>query len=128
MTDAADYRKESRTRWGAAAKGWAAQADAMGRTTMPVSVWMVDALGLQPGNEVLELAAGTGEVGFLAAEQIAPTGTLISSDFAPEMITSLRRGRRGSGSPTCASARSTPRASTSRPPRWTVCCAAGASC
>ena len=87
MTDAADYRKESRSRWGAAAKGWAAQADAMGRTTMPVSVWMVDALGLQPGYEVLELAAGTGEVGFLAAEQIAPTGTLISSDFAPEMIT-----------------------------------------
>ena len=37
MTDAADYRKESRTRWGAAAKGWEAQADAMGRTTMPVS-------------------------------------------------------------------------------------------
>ena len=59
----------------------------MGRTTMPVSVWMVDALGLQPGHEVLELAAGTGEVGFLAAEQIAPGGTLISSDFAPEMIT-----------------------------------------
>ena len=59
----------------------------MGRTTMPVSVWMVDALGLQPGHEVLELAAGTGEVGFLAAEQIAPAGTLISSDFAPEMIT-----------------------------------------
>ena len=87
MTDAAEYRKESRTRWGAAAKGWAAQAEAMGRTTMPVSVWMVDALDLQPGHEVLELAAGTGEVGFLAAEQIAPTGTLISSDFAPEMIT-----------------------------------------
>jgi ubiquinone/menaquinone biosynthesis C-methylase UbiE len=87
MTDAAEYRKESRTRWGAAAKGWAAQADAMGRTTMPVSLWMVEALGLQAGHDVLELAAGTGEVGFLAAEQIAPTGTLISSDFAPEMIT-----------------------------------------
>jgi SAM-dependent methyltransferase len=86
MTDAAEYRKESRARWGEQAKGWAAQADAMGRTTMPVSVWMVDALGLQPGQDVLELAAGTGEVGFLAAEQIAPTGTLISSDFAPEMI------------------------------------------
>ena len=50
-------------------------------------MWLVDALGLQPGYEVLELAAGTGEVGFLAAEQIAPAGTLISSDFAPEMIT-----------------------------------------
>ena len=57
------------------------------RATMPVSVWMVDALDLQPGHEVLELAAGTGEVGFLAAEQIEPGGTLISSDFVPEMIT-----------------------------------------
>jgi SAM-dependent methyltransferase len=87
MSDAADYRRESRTRWGEQARGWAAQADAMARTTMPVSVWLVDALGLQAGHDVLELAAGTGEVGFLAAEQIAPTGTLISSDFAPEMIT-----------------------------------------
>ena len=59
----------------------------MAAATMPVSVWMVDALELQPGHEVLELAAGTGEVGFLAAEQIAPGGTLISSDFVPEMIT-----------------------------------------
>ena len=57
---------------------------------MPVSVWMVDALALQPGYEVLELAAGTGEVGFLAAEQIAPGGTLISSDFSPEMITAAQ--------------------------------------
>ena len=39
---------------------------------------------------MLELAAGTGEVGFLAAEQIAPGGTLISSDFAPEMITAAQ--------------------------------------
>jgi SAM-dependent methyltransferase len=87
MTDAAEYRKESRNHWAQQAKGWSARAEGMGRLTMPVSVWMVDALALQPGYEVLELAAGTGEVGFLAAEQIAPGGTLISSDFAPEMIT-----------------------------------------
>jgi SAM-dependent methyltransferase len=90
VTDAAEYRKESRARWGQQAKGWAARADAMGRTTMPVSVWLVDALALQPGHDVLELAAGIGEVGFLAAEQIAPTGTLISSDFSPEMITAAQ--------------------------------------
>lgn len=90
MTDAAEYRKESRARWGQQAKGWAARADEVARTTMPVSVWLVDALALQPGNDVLELAAGIGEVGFLAAEQIAPTGTLISSDFAPEMITAAQ--------------------------------------
>ena len=66
----------------------------MATATMPVSVWMVDALDLQPGHEVLELAAGTGEVGFLAAEQIEPGGTLISSDFVPEMIT-VAQGARG---------------------------------
>ena len=87
MTVPDDYRKESRARWGVQARGWSAQAERMAAATMPASVWMVDALGLQPGHEVLELAAGTGDVGFLAAEQITPGGTLISSDFVPEMIT-----------------------------------------
>jgi SAM-dependent methyltransferase len=87
MTVPDDYRKESRARWGEQARGWGAQAERLATTTMPVSVWLVDALDLQPGHEVLELAAGTGEVGFLAAEQIEPGGTLISSDFVPEMIT-----------------------------------------
>jgi SAM-dependent methyltransferase len=82
-----DYRKESRARWGQQARGWGAQAERLAAMTMPVSVWLVDALELQAGYEVLELAAGTGEVGFLAAEQIQPGGTLISSDFVPEMIT-----------------------------------------
>jgi SAM-dependent methyltransferase len=90
MTDADAYRRESRARWGVQAKGWSARAADLGRATMPVSVWMVDALALQAGDDVLELAAGTGEVGFLAAEQIAPGGTLISSDFAPEMITAAQ--------------------------------------
>jgi SAM-dependent methyltransferase len=92
MTVPDDYRKESRARWGAQARGWSAQAERLAAATMPVSVWMVDALELQPGHEVLELAAGTGEVGFLAAEQIAPGGALISSDFVPEMIT-VAQGR-----------------------------------
>jgi SAM-dependent methyltransferase len=36
---------------------------------------------------VLEIAAGIGDTGFLAAELIQPGGTLICSDFAPEMLT-----------------------------------------
>jgi ubiquinone/menaquinone biosynthesis C-methylase UbiE len=90
MSDADTYRKESRARWGVQARGWSARAEEVARATMPVSVWMVDALGLQPGHEILELAAGTGEVGFLAAEQIVPGGTLISSDFSPEMLTAAQ--------------------------------------
>ncbi len=53
---------------------------------MPVSMWMVEAIRPQPGHTVLELAAGLGDTGFLAAELINPGGTLISSDFVPEML------------------------------------------
>ena len=60
MTVPDDYRKESRARWGVQARGWGAQAERLAAVTMPVSVWLVDALELQPCHEVLELAAGTG--------------------------------------------------------------------
>jgi SAM-dependent methyltransferase len=58
---------------------------------MPVSAWMIDALDLHPGHTVLELAAGTGDTGLLAAEVVAPTGTLICSDFSAEMLATAHR-------------------------------------
>jgi SAM-dependent methyltransferase len=66
---------------------------------MSVSTWMVDALALQPGDAVLELAAGLGDTGFLAAELIQPGGTLISSDFAPEMLSAAQRRAEALGVP-----------------------------
>ncbi len=82
-----DVRQQSRARWTVTAKGWGARADQMRRATMPVSSWMIDAVGPQPGDTLLELAAGPGDTGFLAAELIRPGGTLICSDFVPEMLT-----------------------------------------
>jgi len=86
-----DFRTESRKRWGEQAEGWASQQEALRTRTMPVSAWMIDAIDPQPGQSLLELAAGTGDTGLLAAELIAPAGTLISSDFAPEMLQAAQR-------------------------------------
>jgi SAM-dependent methyltransferase len=86
-----DDRQQSRARWGESAQAWEAHAEAMRRDTMPVSLWMVEALGPQPGDTLLELAAGPGETGFLAAELIRPGGELISSDVAPEMLNVAQR-------------------------------------
>ncbi|HUB76435.1 MAG TPA: methyltransferase domain-containing protein [Solirubrobacteraceae bacterium] len=47
---------------------------------------MVDALAPQPGQHVLELAAGPGETGFLVAELLEPGGRLISSDQSEAMV------------------------------------------
>src|ERR1700761_8623925 len=63
---------------------------------MPVSVAMIDALALQPGERVLELAAGPGDTGLMAAELTRP-GTLISSDGAEAMLDVARARARALG-------------------------------
>lgn len=79
-------RAENLRRWERAAAGWGRRADAMRGNALAVSTWMIDYLELQPGHEVLELAAGPGDTGFLAAELIRPGGRLICSDAAEAML------------------------------------------
>ena len=86
-----DFRIQSRKRWDAQAEGWEAERDALRTSTMPVSAWLIDALDPQPGQTLLELAAGTGDTGLLAAELVAPTGEVITSDFSVEMLAAARR-------------------------------------
>lgn len=81
----------TRQDWGNVSKGWEAAADAMWRATMPVSAWMIDHTAPQVGQTVLDLAAGVGDTGFLAAELIQPGGTLITSDLSPEMLSAAQR-------------------------------------
>jgi ubiquinone/menaquinone biosynthesis C-methylase UbiE len=78
-------------RWERAAAGWSAQADSIRDFGMPVSAWMIEQLGLQPGQRVLELAAGPGDTGFMAAELVSPGGSLISSDAAEPMLEVARQ-------------------------------------
>lgn len=80
------FRAESRERWENAAAGWAAAREAFQRDAAPVSHRMIDAIAPQPGHVVLELAAGPGDTGFLAAELIHPGGMLICTDTAEAMV------------------------------------------
>jgi SAM-dependent methyltransferase len=82
---------EPRDRWARAALGWEQQADWFRRATMPVATWMIDAIGPQPGQTILDLAAGIGDTGFLVAELIEPGGELITTDFVPEMLSAAQR-------------------------------------
>jgi ubiquinone/menaquinone biosynthesis C-methylase UbiE len=88
---------ESRAMWDAAAGGWERQADRMWAATRAVSEGLVEMAAPRPGETVLELAAGAGDTGLLAAERIAPGGRLIISDRSPQMLDAARRNaeRRG---------------------------------
>ncbi len=72
--------------WERAAAGWARHADQLRVHGMALSLWMIDAVALQPGDRVLELAAGPGDTGFLASELVLPGGKLICSDSSPAML------------------------------------------
>ena len=88
--DPSEFRRESLERWERAAAGWGRHRGVMQRAAQPVSTWMIDAIGPQPGHRVLELAAGPGDTGLLAAELIAPGGGLISSDSSAAMVQQAR--------------------------------------
>jgi ubiquinone/menaquinone biosynthesis C-methylase UbiE len=77
--------------WGALAPRWESGRELLWRGTRPVSEWLVARLDPQPGQTILELAAGTGETGLLAAPLLGPEGRLISSDREPGMVDAARR-------------------------------------
>jgi SAM-dependent methyltransferase len=80
------FRSEQLERWERGAAGWGKRASDVRDHGMPVSIAMIRQLGLQPGQRVLELAAGPGDTGFLAAELVNPAGKLICSDASEAML------------------------------------------
>jgi SAM-dependent methyltransferase len=88
--DPAAHRESSLAAWEEAAPGWSRRREMMRRWAGPVSHWMVEAIVPQPGERVLELAAGLGETGMLAAELVAPMGGVVISDQAEAMLGGAR--------------------------------------
>ena len=91
-TDPEEQRAEARDRWESIAGGWdSAAAEPFYAGALPVAHWMVDRLAPQPGQTVLELGGGRGDVGLLAAELLHPGGRLIETDGAEAMVEAARR-------------------------------------
>ena len=88
--DADAHRRASLVGWEEAAPGWVRQQELLREFAMPVSRWMIDAVRPQPGERVLELAAGLGETAMLAAELVAPHGGVVVSDQAEAMLEGAR--------------------------------------
>jgi ubiquinone/menaquinone biosynthesis C-methylase UbiE len=75
----------------AIAPTWEQRRDFVEATSAPVRTWMLGELAIQPGQTVLEVAAGVGDTGFEAAAAMGEQGRLISSDFSPRMVEAARR-------------------------------------
>jgi SAM-dependent methyltransferase len=86
-----EYRQASLKVWKAMAPGWERWRRHLEQAVAPVHVWLIQELAPRPGDTVLELASGTGELGFKVAGIIGDEGRLISTDFSPQMIEVARR-------------------------------------
>jgi SAM-dependent methyltransferase len=89
--DARAYDERQRELWRRGARGWERRQRSLRERTAPVARWLVDAIDPRAGERLLELAAGPGETGFLAARRLGPEGRLLSTDQSPEMVEVAKR-------------------------------------
>jgi ubiquinone/menaquinone biosynthesis C-methylase UbiE len=91
------YREQSLATWGEMAPGWEDRREWLMEITGRVNAWLVEKADPQPGQTVLDIAAGTGDLGFAVAERVGDGGHVISSDFSPDMIDVARRNGEARG-------------------------------
>ena len=84
-------RQHSRAAWGAVAAGWYKQREKLWKVSSPISEWMIKKLDPKPRDTVLELAAGLGDTGLMAARLVSESGHVIITDFASEMVAAACR-------------------------------------
>jgi len=89
--DRDEYRRTSLENWETIAPGWERRRATIESVSAPVAEWLIHELAPRQGDTILELAAGPGDAGFLAAPLIGEEGRLISTDFSPEMVEVARR-------------------------------------
>lgn len=92
-----DPSRQALQHWSAVAPAWESHRDRLFEHVRAVSDRLVEQIDPQPGQTVLEVTAGPGETGFLAARRLGSGGRLISSDFVPAMVAAAERGAAGQG-------------------------------
>jgi ubiquinone/menaquinone biosynthesis C-methylase UbiE len=81
-----EFKRASQAVWDAMAPGWDHRNAYLEERARPVTERMLERLAPARGDAILELAAGTGLVGFAAASLVGSGGRVIVSDFSEAMI------------------------------------------
>src|ERR1700736_3374775 len=93
MTDSMDPARA----WSAVAEAWDTNTDYIDEHSVEATTALLDRVAVQPGERVLELAAGPGTLGGTWAALVGPTGAVVVSDLAPGMVEVARRRKAGVG-------------------------------
>lgn len=84
--DPVAFKAAQRTDWQIAAPGWRKWYDVLEAGGEIVSRTLVELAGVGPGDTVLDVASGYGEPALTAARVVAPTGRVLATDIAADML------------------------------------------
>jgi SAM-dependent methyltransferase len=92
-----DFSAASKQSWSMVAPDWGDLIADIDRQLGRPAQWMIEAVSLQPGEQVLELAGGPGTLSLMAADAVGEAGRVICSDFAEPMVDTARHRVEGDG-------------------------------
>ncbi len=95
--DPVQFKETTREQWDTVAEAWDRWTPTLQAWIGPVTTAMLDLAQLRPGDRVLDVAAGAGEPGLSAAERVGPTGSILSTDFAANILAFAERAARARG-------------------------------
>ena len=79
-------KAQQRAGWSAQAREFYARHEVIERQWGPLSDGLLELARVAPGDRVLDLACGVGDPALAAARRVGPTGTVIATDIAPDMV------------------------------------------
>lgn len=95
--DPIKYKEAIRAEWQKTAEGWHRWIPFVSQWLGPATELMLDLAELAPGDHVLDLAAGDGDQSLAAARRVGPTGYVLATDLAPNLVAFAAQSARTSG-------------------------------
>ncbi len=84
--DAAKYKNAQREQWNKDGAAWRRWTPALERWYGVATRQMLDLARIQPGQRILDVAAGAGEPAVSAAERVGPSGYVLATDISEGIV------------------------------------------
>lgn len=81
-----DIKRRQQDDWNAVSAGWEKWWDTLEQGACHISERLIELAGLEPGYRVLDIATGIGEPALSAARAVAPSGEVVATDQAADML------------------------------------------
>ncbi|MFZ5471313.1 MAG: class I SAM-dependent methyltransferase [Myxococcota bacterium] len=96
-TSTTEQKQKEQTSWTKVAPGWAKWDEVLTRCAQPVSTRMLELAAIGEGQQVLDIASGTGEPALAIGSRVGPKGSVLATDFVEPMLAFAREKAKRKG-------------------------------